>query len=158
MTRTHLREARAEDVDAVMMVMARAFDPAYGEGWNRAQLQGMLALPDVWLSVAEEPGSGPCGFALSRLVADEVELLLLAVDPEWRRRGIGAALVAHVGQAAKERAARQLFLEVRADNPALAFYNQAGFAQIGRRPAYYRGGDGSARDAITLALALPSRA
>lgn len=150
-----LREGDARDLDGVMAVMTRAFDPAFGEAWNRAQVAGMMALPDVWLSMAEEEGAA-CGFALSRLVADEVELLLLAVSPHARRHGIGAALIARVVAAARQRAARQLFLEVRADNPALTLYAGAGFVQIGRRPAYYRSGDGGTRDAITLARTLSS--
>jgi ribosomal-protein-alanine N-acetyltransferase len=69
-----LREAGAADIGALMRVMVRAFDPMFGEAWNRGQCLGILSLPDVWLSFAEvhddtEPHA--VGFALTRLLVDE---------------------------------------------------------------------------------------
>ena len=112
---TRLREGGAGDIDALMRVMERAFDPAFGEAWNRAQCLGILSLPDVWLSFAEDEG-GPTGFALARLTVDEAELLLLAVAPVARGHGIGTALIERTIALAAARGARRLLLEMRDGN------------------------------------------
>ena len=151
---TTLREGKADDIVAMMRVMEAAFDPAFGEAWNRGQCLGILSLPDVWLSFAEieqEGGAFATGFALSRLLVDDAELLLLAVDPAWRLRGIAGALIDHACGIAATHGARRLLLEVREGNAALNLYRRMGFEQIGRRRGYYRGGDGSVHDALTLA-------
>jgi ribosomal-protein-alanine N-acetyltransferase len=149
-----LREAKAEDIAALMRVMDSAFDPAFGEAWNRGQCLGILSLPDVWLSFAEVEQDGvprAAGFALSRLLIDDAELLLLAVDPAWRKRGLASALIDHTAGIAADRGAQRLLLEVREGNHALSLYERTGFSPIGRRRGYYRGGDGTIHDALTLA-------
>ncbi|MCM0019618.1 MAG: GNAT family N-acetyltransferase, partial [Tagaea sp.] len=78
-------------------------------------------------------------------------LLTLGVAPEYRRQGLGAALVRAV--AAVVPRARSLHLEVAADNaPALTLYRTLGFGQIGRRKDYYRRQDGHLADALTFAV------
>jgi len=145
----------AADVDAVMRIMDAAFDPAFGEAWNRAQVLGILALGDVWLDLATPAGAeSPEGFALARRTLDEAELLLLAVRPEARRQGIGEALVEAVAAEAGVRGGLRLLLEMRDGNPALSLYARTGFGQIGRRRDYYRGRDRSLHDALTLARPL----
>jgi ribosomal-protein-alanine N-acetyltransferase len=145
----------AGDLDEVMATMASAFDPRFGEAWSRSQCSGILPMPGVWLLLARHAGIG-AGFALARAIVDEAELLLLAVRPELRRAGIGAALLAGVADAARGRGAVRLHLEMRENNPAAALYDSAGFKEVGRRPRYYRGNDGRSFDAITLARALVS--
>lgn len=148
-----LHEGGASDIDAMMGVMLRAFDPAYGEAWNRGQCLGMFSLPDVWLSLATLAGR-VIGFSLSRRTMEDAELLLLAVDPVARGRGTGAALIARTADIAAARGAIRLMLEVRETNEALALYRRQGFAEIGRRRGYYRGPGGACHDALTLARAI----
>lgn len=140
----------AGDLDAVMATMDLAFDPVFGEAWTRSQCTGILSLPGVHLLLAD----GGAGFALSRIVYDEAELLLLAVAPPYRRFGLGSALLAAVAAAARTARATRLHLEMRAGNPAANLYARAGFVEVGRRRNYYRGTDGRQIDAITLALPL----
>ena len=144
-----LSDAGIDDLDAVMATMVDAFDPLFGEAWTHSQCVGILSLPGVWITLARRDGA-PVGFALGRVVADEAELLLLAVARDHRRAGIGLLLLDATAQAARQRGARRLFLEVRAGNAARALYDAAGFRQIGCRRAYYRGRDGSVHDAHTL--------
>lgn len=149
-----LREGGSDDISALMRVMDQAFDPAFGEAWNRGQCLGILSLPDVWLSFAEieqDEAARPVGFALSRLLVDDSELLLLAVDPVWRHQGIAAALIDRTAAIAAARGARRLLLEVRDGNQAFCLYQRMGFDQIGRRRGYYRGNHGESHDALTLA-------
>jgi ribosomal-protein-alanine N-acetyltransferase len=149
-----LREGGSDDIGALMRVMVRSFDPAFGEAWNRGQCLGILSLPDVWLSFAEvhddeEPHA--IGFALTRLLIDEAELLLLAVDPDWRQQGVASALIDRTAADAAARGAHRLLLEVRDGNQALCLYQRQRFGQIGRRRGYYRGTDCTVHDALTLA-------
>lgn len=145
-----LREGNEGDIGPLMDVMEHAFDPVFGEAWNAGQCLGILSLPDVWLTFAEE-GTRTVGFALSRLLMDEAELLLLAVEPEARRHGVGRALIERTCVIAAEKGGRRLLLEVRDGNAAFDLYRDAGFGEIGRRRAYYHGSDGTTRDALTLA-------
>jgi ribosomal-protein-alanine N-acetyltransferase len=151
-----LREGNEGDIGELMDLMTCAFDPLFGEAWNAGQCLGILSLPDVWLTFAEEDGH-PIGFALSRLLVDEAELLLLAVEPEARGQGVGRALIERAAEIAAGKGAQRLMLEVRAGNQALDLYRCVGFSEIGRRRDYYRGSDGVTRDALTLARPIGER-
>ncbi|MEI4508827.1 GNAT family N-acetyltransferase [Sphingopyxis sp. CCNWLW253] len=144
-----LATARVGDLAAVMRVMEAAFEPAYGEAWSGAQLLTLFALPSARVCLAWD-GDHACGFSAARIAGPESELLLLAVDPQFRSRGIGALLIDDWQAWAAEQGAEDYFLEMRADNDAVHLYGSAGFAECGRRPAYYRGNDGVVRDAITM--------
>lgn len=144
-----LATARVGDLSAAMRVMEAAFDPAYGEAWSTAQLLTLFALPSARVSLAWD-GDTACGFSAARMAGPESELLLLAVDPGWRGRGVGRMLMDDWMAWAKEEGAEEYFLEMRADNDAVHLYERTGFSECGRRPSYYRGGDGVVRDAITM--------
>jgi len=94
------------------------------------------------------------GFVLSRQALDEEELLLIAVRPEERGRGLGRRILEAYRERASRRGVRRIFLEMRANNPAHALYKRCGFTPIGTRPRYYLAADGRAIDAITFALDL----
>ena len=149
--------------DRIMPVMVAAFDPHWGEGWNRAQLVGSLAFRHTHAVLIDRLGrrapdaGAPAGFALIRVAPGEEEVLLIAVRPEERGRGLGRKLLDRVIFDARGRNADRLFLEMRANNPAERLYRDIGFAPIGCRPEYYRLSDGSRIDAITFALRLSGR-
>lgn len=149
-----LSPGESGDLDAVMEVMESAFDPSFGEGWTRSQCSGILPLSGVLLTLAYDDSGKAPGFSLLRTVADEAELLLLAVAPEVQGRGIGATLLRHFIDHARERGAHRLHLEVRDGNPAVGMYQAFGFQVEGRRPKYYSGQDGSHHDALTMARTL----
>lgn len=144
-----LREGDVRDLDHVDRIMADAFDPRWGEAWTRNQVIGILAVPGVWLTIAELNGRS-AGFALTRGVLDEAELLLLAVIPEMRHRGVGAALLRSVIGDCAMRQIDSLHLEVREGNDAIKLYRKSGFTKIGERRDYYRGADGRSYSALTL--------
>ena len=137
------------DLATVNAIMAEAFDPEFGEAWTPSQCLGMIALPGVWLSIAWS-GAQPAGFALARAIAGESELLLLAIRPTMRRRGIGTALLRSVIADSRERGASMLHLEVRANNEAVRLYRAQGFEKIGERREYYRGKGSKVFDAHTF--------
>ena len=95
------------------------------------------------------------GFMIGRTVADEAEILTVAVDPAARRHGIGARLVQGFITCAKIRGATTAFLEVAADNtPAISLYLQAGFAKVGLRRGYYARPPAGTIDAVIMSRAL----
>jgi ribosomal-protein-alanine N-acetyltransferase len=141
-----------DGLDCAMTVMNSAFDARFGEAWTAAQCLGILSMPGAQLLVARNPDVA--GFALLRIVADEAELMLLAVRPEFRRSGIGSALLKSSMQTASDAGAVHYFLEVRSDNPAIALYENCGLVNVGVRPHYYRGSDGVRRDALTYRKSL----
>jgi [ribosomal protein S18]-alanine N-acetyltransferase len=146
-----------DHIDQIMAVMAEAFDPAFGEAWNRRQLEDALLIGNChYLLIAadgEEPGPGEvaAGFTLSRHGFEEEELLLFAVAPAHRGQGLGQTLLARFASTAQARGALRLLLEMREDNSAGRLYRKFGFAAIGRRPSYYRTPLGTRLDAITFA-------
>lgn len=144
----------ARDLDPLIQIMDAAFDDRFGEAWTRSQCAGILPLPGVSLEIASLDGGEPVGFSLFRVIADDAELLLLAVSPGFRRRGIGRALLdSFIGRAA-DGAATRIHLEVRDGNPAVEMYRAAGFSQVGCRRKYYRGRFGGEFDALTLSKTL----
>ncbi|MEL6237194.1 MAG: GNAT family N-acetyltransferase [Pseudomonadota bacterium] len=151
--------------DRIMEVMDKAFDPAFGEAWNRRQIKDALALPSTHAliinahgqeitALGSAPAGVPAGFVLSRHAADEEELLLIAVLPNQRGRGLGQALIDRLFEAATARGVTRIFLEMRRGNPAMHLYHKVGFEPIGERPNYYKTADGNLIDAITFARAI----
>ncbi|HKH27466.1 MAG TPA: ribosomal protein S18-alanine N-acetyltransferase [Sphingomicrobium sp.] len=140
----------SSDLDSVIQVMNSAFDERFGEAWTRSQCAGILPMPGVRMVVARFGDGQSAGFALYRTIGDEAELLLLAVSPEFRRRGIGRMLLRQFLDHARDRGVTRVHLEVREGNPAVTMYRSAGFGLAGRRPKYYHGRFGGEYDALTL--------
>lgn len=134
-----------------MEVMQQAFDPTYGEAWTLPQLSGVMMMPGTWLTLARVDAA-PLGFALVRSVLDECELLLLAVHPLWRGRGVGRALLIDSLKTARRRGITSMNLEVRSSNTAIKLYENIGFEFVHRRPGYYRGNDGQLHDALSFRI------
>ena len=129
--------------EALAAIHAEAFETP----WDAASLSALLASPGVFV-VAEADG-----FILIRVVADEAEILTLAVRTPARRGGLGARLVEAAVVRAAALGAERMFLEVAEDNAAArALYARAGFHEAGRRRGYYARADGSREDALVLAL------
>jgi ribosomal-protein-alanine N-acetyltransferase len=146
-----LRRGSSRDLDEVMDVMAAAFGDRFGEAWTRSQCAGIMPMAGVSLVVARDPESGTAiGFSLSRTVADESELLLIAVLPNHHRRGIGRFLLEDFVDRGRADGVTRVHLEVRDGNPAVEMYRDAGFALVGKRANYYHAANGKRFDALTL--------
>lgn len=148
-----------DDIDRIMDVMTGAFAPEFGEAWNRRQVSDSLLLTGTGYCLIGATGSfdpapdeAAAGFALTRAIFDEEELLLFAVLPQYRGRGLGAALLAEVIARARQRGIRRLFLEMRRNNPAGKLYTGFGFRTVGIRPGYYRTASGDRLDALSQEL------
>lgn len=137
--------ATAAYAEVMSCIHANAFPP--GERWGSEALALQLELPGAFGFVASEGG-----FVMARVAADEAEILTLAVDPAFQRRGVGRRLLEQAGDEAAARGAGVMFLEVSARNrPAQALYTACGFVEIGRRARYYAGDV----DALVLRALIP---
>jgi ribosomal-protein-alanine N-acetyltransferase len=135
-----IRKAGPLHATALSAIHSRAFPS--DEFWDERIIAGQLSQPGVF-GLLDERG----GMLLARLAADEAEILTVAVVPERRQQGFGAALIQAAADEARARGALKMFLEVSTRNPAArGLYQQLGFAQVGRRKGYYA--DGS--DALVL--------
>ena len=141
-------------LDEVVAIMDAAFDDRFGEAWTRSQCAGILPMRGVTLLIARNPAGDAVGFSLQRIVAGDGELLLLAVDPKYRRRGVGRRLLQQFLEQARHEGTSRVHLEVRDGNPAVVMYRHAGFKAVGRRRKYYHGRTGGEFDALTLSYDL----
>lgn len=149
---TSLRPASLVDGSRMAAIHAEGF----AIGWDRSDFEQMLLeghVADCLVSRALF-GEIVTGFAISRVVLDEAELLTIALDREVQGRGLSARLLQRHAERVRRAGASSLFLEVAADNAAaLALYRGVGFVEIGRRKGYYAGGakdDVSRRDALAM--------
>jgi ribosomal-protein-alanine N-acetyltransferase len=135
-----LRADRAEECAAIHA-------SAFAHAWSVAEFAAILASAATIGSAALDPATSRLrGFAMSRLVVDEAEILTI-----WRGRGVGRDLLRdHLSRAALS-GARTMFLEVDEDNAAaIALYVRFGFVSVGRREGYYRKADGKPASALTM--------
>jgi [ribosomal protein S18]-alanine N-acetyltransferase len=145
-----IRGARAADLDRLVELVEASLE----DGWSRAALEEAIAAPTARIRLAEAGVAEPGGFVVARRVADVVEIDLLGVSPECRRRGAAAALLEELIQSEAALGATELRLELRASNAsAWALYSGLGFVVVGRRSRYYPDGE----DALLLTRALSTR-
>lgn len=106
--------------------------------WSENSICGELKNPlSLWV-VALKDGE-VVGYVGSQIVPDEADMMNLAVEETYRRKGIAEGLVNALVSQLQVRGVVSLTLEVRASNaPAIALYNKMGFFQVGRRPNYYQ--------------------
>jgi [ribosomal protein S18]-alanine N-acetyltransferase len=120
--------------------LAQLHGASFHRGWGESEFESMLAERNT-LVHRLRLGRKIIGFAVSRIGADEAEILSIAVDAAYRGRGFSRnLLLTHLGYLAG-RGVRTIFLEVEENNqPARGLYERAGFAIVGRREHYYRHG------------------
>lgn len=131
---------------------AQIFNPA----WDEAAIRSLLEHPasTSLVAVAGSP-KAVIGFVIGQLAADEAEILSVGVTPDWQRIGLGRMLVEGLTRASRRGDAKQLHLEVAADNAAaLALYRALGFKEMRRRKGYYERPGAPAADAVVFALDL----
>lgn len=145
-----LREAHPRDAAALHRIdaLSTAFP------WSESQFASGLSEGEfgwVW-----DGDAGLHGFALFAQILNEVTLLNIAVEPDWRRRGLACALLQFALPRLGLRSAVRCLLEVRVGNgAAIALYRSLGFRDDGIRRHYYPTVDGGREDALLMSLALP---
>ncbi len=130
--------------------LAQLHGASFHRGWGEAEFEGMIAERNT-LVHRLRIGRKIIGFAVSRMGADEAEILSIAIDEAWRGRGLSRdLLITHLGHLAG-RGVRRIFLEVEENNaPARRLYEGSGFTVVGRRERYYRGAGGEQLNALLM--------
>lgn len=129
------REMRIETMTAahvpqIAQLERQTFSDAWSQRSIASELENELSL---WLVALD--GDRVAGYIGSQTVLGEADMLNLAVSPEYRRQGIGRALVEELIARLN---AHCLTLEVRVSNaPARQLYESMGFVQVGMRKNYY---------------------
>jgi ribosomal-protein-alanine N-acetyltransferase len=123
---------------------------SFHRGWGQGEFETMLAERNTFTQRLML-GRTLIGFIISRLAADEAEILSVAVAASHRERGYSSELVAnHLGHLAG-RGIRRVFLEVEENNtPAVRLYQRVGFTTVGRREQYYRDASGAKLNALVM--------
>jgi ribosomal-protein-alanine N-acetyltransferase len=143
------RAATQTDLPAIVEIERTSF----GDPWSEDTFRDLLRLGHaIFLVATEGSPESVCGYVIAAVVADEAEVLNLAVAPQSRRRGLGGRLLdAGLGMI-RDRRAREVFLEVRESNAAaIRLYRSRGFLGLTRRARYYRN---PVEDALVLRHAI----
>ena len=128
-----IREMKPEDVPAIAELEKQCFSAPWSENMIISSMESRLS---CWL-VAEIKGT-IAGYVGSESVIDSADMMNIAVAPEFRRQGVGVALVNGLISRLQSKSVAFLMLEVRVSNkPAIAMYEKLGFLQVGLRPRYY---------------------
>ena len=144
----HIEPGRMGDAKELARIHALGFY----RGWPVGEFESFLSDDNTPVFVACDARRRIAGFALIRVVGDEAELLTIAVDPKWRGKRIGQALLKAVFEYLLMTPARRMFLEVSEENvPAIKLYQREGFTTISSRKGYYPKPDGSQATALVMA-------
>jgi [ribosomal protein S18]-alanine N-acetyltransferase len=130
-----IRVCQSGNIPEVCSVLAKSPEAAQ---WSEQAIADVLAASPGYHLVGLLGGK-IAGFVSGRRMAVDGEILNLAVKPEFRRQGLGEALVRVVLERFDREGVSHVFLEVRESNhTAISFYERLGFRPIDRREAYYR--------------------
>jgi ribosomal-protein-alanine N-acetyltransferase len=148
-----LEPAARRDASQLANMSARLVEQGLRPSWDAARIAQHTAHPESMVLVARN-GFHITGFAIMRYGDQRAHLNLLAVEPSWRRRGIGRALLRWLEETAVTAGVFHIDLELRSANAsAYAFYAALGYREVGRVPAYYQGVEHAVRMSRDLAVA-----
>ncbi|AEI77383.1 ribosomal-protein-alanine acetyltransferase [Cupriavidus necator N-1] len=144
----------ALDLEAVAGIEARA----YSHPWTRGNFENSVKSGHLGLTLRDPVGT-LVAYAVLMPVVDEMHLLNITVEPQRQRQGLGRLMLAVVLATAHAHRIHTMLLEVRPSNTgAIALYQAAGFAEIGRRKGYYPALGSKREDALVLRRNWPAEA
>jgi ribosomal-protein-alanine N-acetyltransferase len=135
--------------------LAQLHGLSFARGWGESDFEAMLRERNT-LVHRLRLSRKTIGFAVSRIGADEGEIMSIAIDPAYRGLGLSRGLLlTHLGHLAG-RGVRSIFLEVEENNQAARrLYDALGFQVVGRRERYYKQADGEQLNALLMRRDLP---
>lgn len=145
MQNIEIRQAKLYDVPALARIERDSFDSP----WSADEITKDVTSDDgsIYVAVALI-GDERAGYADMRIIKGESQIYNIAVAPEFRKQGIGEALLDHMVRKSEELGLSIITLEVRAGNEAaMALYEKMGFRKVGTRPGYYAKGS---EDAVLM--------
>lgn len=139
-----IRPMKWWDITTVAAIDADVFGPT---AWSQETFWSELAREDRYYVVIEDP---PVGYAGLWLSPPDADVQTIAVSADAQGRGLGAHLVGHLLDHARELGCRRVSLEVKAGNPAQHLYEGFGFSVVRVRQRYYP----DFTDAVVMGLEL----
>ena len=120
-----------------VQAVAQLEEVCFHDPWSLKAITGEVSNPlSLWIVALD--ADRVVGYVGSQSVIDHADIMNVAIDPAYRRRGIAEALIGELECALKARGVEGVLLEVRVSNePARSLYEKLGFIVVGRRPGYY---------------------
>lgn len=147
-----LRAATPADLDAIWAIESAVFGP---EAWSKEMMREELTAEHRCYLVLSDSEGHIRGYGGLLSLGTDGDIQTIALSPEHRGSGAGRRLMNALLDEAQRRGVREVFLEVRADNPvAQGLYLSLGFREIGIRPRYYQPGN---VDAVVMKLEMKDR-
>lgn len=144
----NIRRMREADIPAVLRVEKDSYEFPWSAGNFRDSIHARYS---AWVY---EVGGEIIGHRVMMVALDEAHLLNITIAPDWRRQGLGHALLSHAMDEARSRHVRSLFLEVRPSNrAAIELYEKIGFEAFALRRGYYPAQSGR-EDALVMRISL----
>lgn len=138
-----IRLALPQDESAIFSIEHNVFGEETRQSLNHA-----MAV-DCFKYFVATIGKSVVGYCALSLMADEAELLTVAIKEEFRHKGVAKKMLEFAFDYAKNQGKTKVFLEVRVSNcKAIDLYKKLGFVEISRRKNYYKAGAGQAEDAL----------
>ena len=132
-TAVEIRALALSDLDGIEDIEHRSYDTP----WSRSMFAGELAKP-ASISLGAFEGEQLAGYMIISRYVDAWHVMNIAVDPEFRRRGIATALLERLFEQTDDGSRRGYTLEVRVSNDgAIKLYERLGFEARGIRRGYY---------------------
>jgi len=132
-----IRLALPQDAVRIATMSRDYVEDGLGWGWTPARVLRSIRDRATNVVVAE-CGADLAGFGIMKYLDDDAHLLLFAVKPEYRRRGVGSGLVTWLERTATTAGIELIFLETRATNTAAReFYAARGYRELATLPRYY---------------------
>ncbi len=128
-----VRRACPRDLPRLLSIEERSHPAPWDEGGFLEEIQDQLGIRHLWVAVPVKRPERILAYVCFHYLGDHVYILNLTVCPEYRRKGLGRAMLYLVCQWARaRRGCDSVALEVRADNlAALSLYQGAGFKKVG---------------------------
>jgi ribosomal-protein-alanine N-acetyltransferase len=159
--------ARAGDSPMISRMSRDYIEHGLDWRWQPKQIRGLISDPETVVlcarskplrmtdSLTADPDDDMLGFGVMRYGMDDAHLMLLAVLPRMRRRGIASRLLCWLEETATTAGMGEITLEVRAKNTgARTFYREHGYCEREYVPRYYSGQESAFR--MTRRLAVPA--
>ncbi|MBI2336626.1 MAG: ribosomal protein S18-alanine N-acetyltransferase [Deltaproteobacteria bacterium] len=129
-----LRPIKKEDIPAILEIEKQSFPEPYSEAVFQDELK--ITCSNLWVA---EINSQLAGYIDFWIIHDEVELISIAVHPNFRRQHIAETLMNQMIQMAQTKNIHIIYLDVRESNlAAKSLYERFGFKQVGVRKRYYK--------------------
>jgi [ribosomal protein S18]-alanine N-acetyltransferase len=131
--------ARVEHAAAIALMSRQYIENGLGWSWNVHRVEAAIRSDAMNVALMHERGD-VIGFAIMQYGERTAHLALLAVHPDYRRRGLAGRLLSWLEKCADTAGIERVGVEARADNPvAIAFYQSRGYVQLAKVVGYYRG-------------------